>query len=105
MSQSGLLTLLILALIIISLFCCLIVSVGSLGLQETISYLNSAPNIPQKEIDLLKQSIPYKINEATRHIIVGYSSYVIAFIISKIVQKRMDITTEKNAANRWKLNK
>jgi phosphotransferase system glucose/maltose/N-acetylglucosamine-specific IIC component len=105
MSRSGLLTLLILALIITSLFSCLNVSVGALGVQGTIRYLNSAPNIPQEEIDMLKQSIPYAINEATRYLVIGYSSYIIAFIISRIIQKRMDITTEKNAANRWKFNK
>jgi hypothetical protein len=96
-------TILILFLIIVALSCSLFIITGEMGLQETIAYLNSCPNIPKEELEMLTKSMPSGVMEIIELPIIGYSSLVADLIIVKKIQKGKQIDADNYASKRWNL--
>jgi hypothetical protein len=103
MSRSGFLTILILFIAIITLLCSFLVIIGTMGVLETIRYLNSSPNIPKDELDMLINSVPSGIKQIIEILIIGYSAFVVDSVIVKRIQKNKQIKADKNVSNRWHL--
>lgn len=101
MSRRGFLTALILFLIIVAFLCSFAVIIGAMGLQDTILDLNSSPNIPKDQLDLLKKSIPTGIRQLIQGLIIGYSLLAVDFIIIKRIQKKKQIEVDNYANKRW----
>lgn len=103
MSRSGCLNILILFIVIITLLCSFAVVIGAIGTQETIGYLNSSPNIPKDELDMLIKSVPSGNKQIIEILIIGYSALAVDSVIVKRIQEKKQIEVDKNANKRWHL--
>lgn len=102
-SRSGFLNILILLIVIITLLCSFAVIIGAIGVQETIAYLNSSPDIPKDELDMLIKSVPSGIKQMIEILLIGYSAFTVDSIIVKRIQIKKQIEVDKNADKRWHL--
>lgn len=102
MNRNGFITILILLLAIVVLFYSMAIVIGATSIQETIHYLNSSPNIPKDELDMLTKSVPTGIKQLIKYLITGYSICIIDLVLVKIIQKQHQVEVEKNVSKRWK---
>lgn len=103
MSESGFLNALVIFLVIMALFGSFAAIVGALGLQETISYLNSSPNIAKDQLDMLEKSVLFGNRQLIEYLLIGYLPLVVDFIIIKRIQKKKQIKVDNYTNKRWHL--
>lgn len=103
MSRSDFLTILVIFIVIITLLCSFIVIIGAMNTLDTIGYLNSSPNIPKDELDMLIKSVPSAKKQAIEILIIGYSAFVVDSVMVKGIQKKKQLEADKYVNKRWHL--
>jgi hypothetical protein len=103
-TDSGVITLILIALCLAGMWCSAVVLLGVARIDQLMLELNSGEFIPAKDIELMKQEIvttrPYIIT----YLIAGYISLVFDYAVCKFIEKRKRAELAK-PKNHWDLSK